>query len=112
MRLTALALSSALGFAMAVVSAHAAPAIPAPVASDALDIIQVAGGCGAGSHRNYRGYCARNYPRPYAYQRRYYRPFSYYRPYGNYEPWNRPSPSDYIANRLNAQQLYRGPWGY
>ena len=47
--------------------------------------------------------------------RHYYGPYGYYRAYpyygGGYERWNRPSPSDHIANRLNAQEARRG-WGY
>ena len=113
MRMTALGVLGALCFAVSTVSANAAPLAPAPASPEASNIVQVAGGCGRGLHRNYRGHCVRNH-RPYAYyryhRRPYYRPYAYYG--GGYEPWNRPSPSDYVANRLNAQQLYRGPWGY
>jgi hypothetical protein len=118
MRTKALALIGALGLTVGVVSAEAAPMAPRVVSPGSSNIVQVAQGCGGGFHRNYRGYCVRN-QRPYAYHRHYYRSrphYGYYRAYpyygGGYEPWNRPSPSDHVANRLNAQQLYRGPWGY
>jgi len=117
MRITTLTLFGTLGLAASVVSANAAPTITVLPAPQASNIVQVAGGCGWGFHRNYRGYCVRNYyPRPYAYSYRPYRPYGYYQPYpyygGGYEPLNRPSPSDHIANQLNAQQLGRGYWGY
>jgi hypothetical protein len=118
MRTKALALIGALGLAVGVMPAEAAPMVPAVVSPDFSNIVQVAQGCGRGFHRNYRGYCVRNH-RPHAYYRHYYRSrpyYGYYRTYpyygGRYEPWNRPSPSDHVANRLNAQQRYRGPWGY
>ena len=81
MRITVLALLGVLAVAVPVVSAYAGPRAPAPAPADVSNIVQIAGGCGAGFHRYY-------------------------------EPWNRPSPSDYVARELNAQQLYRGPWGY
>ena len=116
MRTNALALVGALGLSICAVSANAAPMAPAPLSAESSNLIQIAQGCGGGFHRNYRGYCVRNY-RPYAY-RRHYRPrpyYGYYRGYryygSGYEPWNRPSPSDHIANWLNAQQAHRG-WGY
>ena len=118
MRAKALALMGALGLAVGIASAEAAPMVPAAVSPETSNIVQVAQGCGRGFHRNYRGYCVRNY-RPHTYYRHSYRSrpyYGYYRPYryygGGYEPWNRPSPSDHVANRLNAQQLHRGPWGY
>jgi hypothetical protein len=116
----ALALVGAVALGVVTVSANAAPLAPAPLSSEPSNIIQVAQGCGIGLHRNYRGYCTRSH-RPYAYYRHFYR----YRPYygynraypyygGGYEPWNRPSPSDHVANRLNAQEARRGwsYWGY
>jgi hypothetical protein len=66
MRLTSLALLGALGLSMPIVSAHAAPVVPAPATPDASNIIQVAGGCGAGFHRDYRGYCVGDYHQSYA----------------------------------------------
>ena len=117
MRSKALALISAIGLGVCIASANAAPTAPAPLSPEPSDMIQVAQGCGPGAHRNYRGYCVQH-RRPYAYHRHYYRSRPYYghyraHPYygGGYEPWNRPSPSDHIANRLNAQQARRG-WGY
>src|SRR3954453_9724254 len=119
MRTKILALAGAVRLGISIASATAAPMVPAPLSTtESSNLIQVAQGCGGGFHRNYRGYCVRNY-RPYTYYRHYYRSrpyYGYYRAYpyygGGYEPWNRPSPSDHVANRLNAQQLYRGPWGY
>ncbi|HEV8677772.1 MAG TPA: hypothetical protein VGQ90_00250 [Stellaceae bacterium] len=121
MRAAALALFSALGLAASVTAAGAAPAAPPPVPSQDTDIVQVSGGCGWGFHRHH-GYCVRNrHHRPYAY-RPYYPHYGYYRPHRHYgyygggygsENLNRPSPSDHIANQLNAQQLNRGYyWGY
>lgn len=114
MRTKALALAGALGWALSVAPATASPMVPVPAVPEASNIVQVAGGCGRGFHRNRRGYCVRNY-RPHAYPRHYYRsrPYSgHYRGYpyygGGYEPWNRPSPSDHMANWLNAQQARRG----
>ncbi len=112
MRMTALVLFGALGLAASAMSASAAPIGAVTATPQASNIEEVAGGCGWGFHR-FRGYCVRN---------RHYRPYAYYRPYyyppypyyygGGYEPWNRPSPGDYIANQLNAQELGRGYWGY
>jgi len=116
MRTKALALISAVGMGLCAVSASAAPLVPAPLSPETSNVIQAAQGCGPGFHRNYRGHCIRNY-RPYAYHGHYYRshPYSYHRGYpyygSGYEPWNRPSPSDHVANPLNAQQARRG-WGY
>ena len=117
MRAIPLALLSAFGLAAAVTAAGATPLAPPPATPQASDIVQVSGGCGWGFHRHH-GYCVRNRYRPYAYRPYYphygyYRPYPYYRYYGGsygYEPWNRPSPSDHVANQLNAQQL--GRWGY
>jgi hypothetical protein len=112
----AFALVIVVGLGVCAGSANAAPLAPAPVSPEPSNIVQVAQGCGLGFHRNYRGYCMRNY-RPYAYHRHYYRsrPYGFYRAYpyygGGYEPWNRPSPSDHVANWLNAQEARRG-WGY
>jgi hypothetical protein len=117
MRTKALALVGALGWALSVAPANASPMVPAPAVPQASNIEQVADGCGRGFHRNRRGYCVRSY-RPHAYHRHYNRSqphYGYYRGYpyygGGYERWNRPSPSDHMANRLNAQQARRG-WGY
>ena len=113
MRTAVLALIGAVGLTVSV--ADAAPVAPPPPPSQAAGIVQVSGGCGWGFHRHH-GYCVRNrHYRPYAYRPHYpYR--GYYRPYGYYgggygsEYLNRPSPSDHVANQLNAQQL--GRWGY
>jgi len=99
MRITTLALFGAVGLAAAAFSANAAPLAPAPEASN---IVQVAGGCGRGWHRSYRGFCVRNRPyyRPYGYYRPYYRPYAY-------NPWYGPSPNDWVANQLNRRELGR-----
>jgi len=114
MRALVLALSSAFGLAVAVTAAGAAPNAPLAAPSHAANIIQASGGCGWGLHRRH-GYCVPNdRRRPYA-NRRYQQNYGYHRPHryygyygGGYEPRNRPSPSDHIANQLNAQQLGRG----
>ena len=107
MRISALALFGALGLAASVAPASAAPpaAVLAPPQASNLEL--VAGGCGWGFHRH-RGYCSPNH---------HYRHYGYYEPYygdgyygGGYQPWNRPSPSDHVANQLNAQELSH--WGY
>lgn len=114
MRISTLSLFGALGFAASVAAAGAAPIVPTPTAPQvSANIMQVAGGCGRGFHR-YRGYCVRNRRhRPYAYYHRHYR-YGHYRPYryygSGYQPWNRPSPGDYVADQLNAQELYRNYW--
>jgi hypothetical protein len=115
MRIPALSLFGALGLAVSVVSASAAPAVLVPPPPQASNIVQVAGDCERGLHP-YRGCVRHRYYRPHAYYHRYYRPYGYYRPYpyygAGYQPWNRPSPTDHVANQLNAQQLgggyYRG----
>ena len=122
MRMTALVLSAAFGVAASALSAGAAPVGIVSPAPQASNVVQVAGGCGWGFHRTYRGYCVRNWRRHYSHRHhRYYRPYAYrgygYPPYpgyyrGGYEPWNRPSPSDHVANWLNAQELRQGYGGY
>jgi hypothetical protein len=110
-----LALIIAVGLGVCAGSANAVPFAPAPLSPDSSNIVQVAQGCGPGFHRTHRGYCVRNH-RPHAYHRHYYRsrPYGHYHGYpyygGGNERWNRPSPSDHIANRLNAQEARRG-WG-
>src|SRR4051794_26210597 len=111
----ALALAGAVGLGIFAVSANAAPLAPAPLSSEPSNIVQVAQGCGPDHHRNYRGYCVWNH-HPHAYHSYYHRwHYDHYRPYygyhrtypyygGGYEWWNRPSPSDHVANQLNAQQ--------
>src|SRR3954470_2455937 len=112
----ALALVIAVGLGVCAGSASAAPRAPAPLSPESSNIVQIAQGCGRGLHRDLRGYCVWNYG-PYAYQRYYYRshPDGFYRAYpyhgGGYEQWNRPSPSDHVANWLNAREAHRG-WGY
>ena len=94
MRLPALALALAFGTFASAMSANAAPVIPNPDVQGASNIIQVSGGCGRGWHRTWRGFCARNFYRPYAYYRPYYRPYVYYRPYHRHYwyggGWHRP----------------------
>ena len=102
---------AAIGLAGSAVSATAAPLASLPAVSQPSAIVEVAGGCGRGLHRNRGGHCV---PNRYG----YYRPYRYAAPYGpgyyggdGHEPWNRPSPRDRIANRLNRQELhgiYRG----
>jgi hypothetical protein len=120
MRTKTLALAGAVGLGISIASVNAAPMVPAPLSAESSKIIQVAQGCGAGLHRSYRGYCVRAH-HPYANYRHYYRfrpYYGHYRTYpyygGGYEPWNRPSPSDHVANWLNAQEARRGwnYWGY
>jgi len=115
MRTKTLALVSALGLGLCTMSANASPLIQSPHSPEASGVIPVADGCGGGMHRNYRGHCIWNHG-PHAYHGHYWHhPYSYHGGYsyygGGYEPWNRPSPSDHIANQLNAQQAHRG-WGY
>ena len=114
MRVPALALLSAFGLATAAIGgASAAPVTAAMPAPEVSNIVQVAQGCGRGFHRNYRGFCVPNRVyRPYAYAPRYYRSYGYYG--GGNEFLNRPSPRDYVANQLNAQEARRnwGYWGY
>lgn len=112
MRPTAVTLLSGLGLAFCLSTANAAPIAPARAGAAGSAIEQVAGGCGWGFHRH-RGYCVRNrHYGHYAYRRA---PYGYYRPYPYYgyvyQPWNRPSPTDYEANWLNAREA-RGYWPY
>jgi hypothetical protein len=110
MRITAVTLGAAIAFGIAATTASAAPTIHPGTSDQASNIIEVAGGCGWGSHRNRRGYCV---PRRYGYSRAYRYRRSYWSGYygDGHEPWNRPSPSDHVANRLNRQEL-RGGWPY
>ena len=98
MRLAAFALVGAIGVACAAASATAAPIIPDPAGDRLSNIVPTAGGCGRGLHPNRWGRCVRN---------RYYsaRPRPYWRaPYAGYY-WR--SPSDNVANQLNAHELGR-----
>lgn len=112
MRITSSALLGAFGLAACIASANAAPIAPALTMPEASNIVQVSGGCGYGLHRSRFGHCVRNHHyRPYAY--RYYgypRPYRYYG--GGYAPWYGASPSDHVANQLNAQELGRVYYGY
>lgn len=114
MRVPALALLGAFGLAAAsVASANAAPAVSAMPNPEVSNIVQVAQRCGRGFHRNHRGFCVPNRVyRPYAYAPRYYRPYRAYPYYGGGNEFlNRPTPNDYVANWLNAQEARRN-WGY
>src|SRR5699024_2083978 len=102
MRTKLLALVGGLGLGFCATAANAAPLIALPHAPEASNIVQVAQGCGPRMHRNFRGYCVWNH-RPSAYYR--YRPHPYYG--GGYGRWNRWSPSDNVANQLNAQEARR-----
>jgi hypothetical protein len=59
MRLVALSLLGAVGAITAAATATAAPSVP-PVAPGQSAIMQVAGGCGFGWHRNSWGDCVPN----------------------------------------------------
>ncbi len=101
MRIAAVTLIGALGLASLAVSASAAPLAPIPAGQQASNIIEVAGGCGPGAYRNRWGHCRWGRYSHYGPRHRYY---SYHGP--RYYGWG-PS-SDYVANELNRQQLYRG----
>jgi len=100
MRIAAATLIGAVGLVASVVSASAAPAVPAPV--EQQNIVQVAGGCGWGFHPTRWGRCAPN-------RWGYARPYPYYGG-GYYRHWH--TPSDFVANQLNRRELGRGGWGY
>jgi len=104
MRVTAFALMSVVGLAASGALANAAPPVPAaPAAPASASVLQVSAGCGYGFHRD-RGSCIRDH--------RYYHPYAHrphaYRYGGGYQPLNRPSPSDHVADQLNAQGVERG----
>jgi hypothetical protein len=104
MRIAAIALIGTLGLAGAAVSVNAAPLAPPPADPQASNIIEVAGGCRRGFHPNRWGHCV-----PHRYS--HYRPYRYgYPRYGYYSRWH--SPSDFVANQLNAQELARSGGGY
>ncbi len=118
MRKLAPILAAAAGLAGFALAANAAPVIPAPP-SQPSNIEQAAWGCGWGLHPNRWGRCV-------PYRHGYYRPRHYWHRYsyrywpryhwgyygGGYEPWNRPSPTDHIANQLNAREAGRLYYGY
>jgi hypothetical protein len=99
MRLAALALVGAIGFAFSAAPATAAPAVPTLATDQVSNVIQVAGGCGRGLYRNRWGRCVR--------QRSNYG-YSYPRSRGYYSRGWR-SPSDRQADQLNRQE--RGRYG-
>jgi hypothetical protein len=106
MRMAALSLIGAVCLTASVVAANAAPANPGPVSQSASNIVQVAGGCPGGLHPSRWGRCV---PNRYA----YYRARPYWHGYyggGYYGSQGWGSPSDHVANQLNAQQL--GRFGY
>ena len=106
MHIAALSLIGAVCLAASTVAANAAPAVPSPISQPESNIVQVAGGCGPGLHPNRWGRCIPN-------RRGYYsaRPYrgGYYGG-GGYPSRGWSSPSDGVANQLNAQQ--RGSFGY
>jgi hypothetical protein len=106
MHIAALSLVGAVWLAASALAANAAPAVPSPVGHQGSGIVQAAGGCGPGLHPNRWGRCV---PSRYGYYRA--RPAwpGYYG--GGYAPRGWGSPSDHVANQLNAQQLGRYP-GY
>jgi hypothetical protein len=104
MRMAALSLIGAVCLAVSAMAANAAPSVPSPVGQPGTNIVQVAGGCGPGLHPNRWGRCIPNH---YG----YYGARPAWRGYyggGYYRGWG--SPSDHVANQLNAQQL--GRFGY
>ena len=106
MRMAALSLIGAVCLAASAVAANAAPAVPSPVSQPESNIVQAAGGCGWGLHPNRWGHCV---PNRYG----YYRPRPVWRGYyggGYYGPRGWGSPSDHVADQLNAQQ--RGRFRY
>jgi hypothetical protein len=111
MRIAALSLVGAVCLAASAMVANAAPAVPGPVSQPGTNIVQVAGGCGPGLHPNRWGRCA---PNRYGYYgarpawRGYYGG-GYGGGYG-YRGWG--SPSDHVANQLNAQERGRFYNGY
>jgi hypothetical protein len=104
MRMAALTLIGALGFAASVVSTNAAPVMPTPATLQASNIVQAAGGCGRGFHPNRWGRCV---PNRYG----YYGPRPHWRGYygQGYGPWG--GPCDHVANELNRGELGR-MYGY
>jgi hypothetical protein len=116
MRVPTLALLGAFALAASAVSASAAPSVSSMPNPEISNIIPVAQRCGRGFHRNYRGFCVPDRAhRRYAYYPRYYRSYRAYPYYGGGNEFlNRPSPSDHVANWLNAQEARRnwGYWGY
>ena len=113
MRATALILCGLLGLAVTAVSADAAPIVPARARPQASNVLPVAAGCGWGFHRTRHGHCARYHHYHYRHRRHWrHRYYGYHYPpypyYGGYNPWYGPSPNDYMANQLNAQELAHG----
>jgi len=104
MRMAALTLIGALGLAVSMTAANAAPVVPGPVIPQASNIVQAAAGCGWGWHPNRWGRCV---PNRYG----YYTPRPYWRGSyaGGYGPWG--SPGDHVANELNRRELGR-MYGY
>jgi hypothetical protein len=99
MRLAALALVGAIGFAFSGAPASAAPAVPNAAADQVSHIIEVAGGCGRGFYPNRWGRCVPQRSR-HGYSRHRSSSHGYYSP-----GWR--SPSDRAANQLNRQELGR-----
>jgi hypothetical protein len=97
MRIAALSLIGAIGLAASVVSANAAPSVPSLVSQQETNIVLAAGGCGRGLHPSRWGHCVPNRYASYG-AHRYWHGY-----YGG--GWG--SPSDHVANQLNAQQLGR-----
>jgi len=103
MRMAALSLIGAVCLAASAMTANAAPAVPSPAGQPGSDIVQVAGGCGPGLHPNLRGRCI---PNRYGYYRARPAWRGYYGGGYAYRGWG--SPSDHVANQLNARELGRG----
>ena len=106
MRIAALSLIGGVCLAVSAMAANAAPSVPSPVGQPATNVVQVAGGCGPGLHPNRWGRCA---PNRYGYNRARPAWRGYYGGgYGGgyaYRGWG--SPSDHVANQLNARELGR-----
>jgi hypothetical protein len=111
MHIAALSLVGAVCLAASAMVANAAPAVPSPVSHQESNIVQAAGGCGPALHPNRWGRCS---PNRYGYNRarpawRGYYGGGYYG--GGYaRGWG--SPSDHVANQLNARELGRAYYGY
>ena len=110
MHIAASSLVGAVCLAVSAIAANAAPSVPGPVSHQESNIVQAAGGCGPGLHPNQWGRCS---PGHYGYYRarpawRGYYGGGYYGGYAR--GWG--SPSDHVANQLNAQELGRPYYGY
>jgi hypothetical protein len=105
MRMAALSLIGGVCLAVSAMAANGAPSMPSPVGRPGANIVEAAGGCGLGLHPNPWGRCIPNRSGYYGARpawRGYYGGGYAYRGWG--------SPSDHVANQLNAREL--GRYGY